>query len=370
MPKFTDLIRDAIIANFEAGDQPTAANFAEWILAIQEGIELHDHSGTGDGDGANNLVGPVGIGIAPTDTLHVLTATSWAGFLLENQEVNANASYMLTLKSRAGAVCVANDYIGGFQCDFMNSTPARVSGAGVAVQVLDPTAASEDTEMTFSVRGAGAWLAGALTIKNTGDVVMPLGNVGAGVVTPLGEFHVASAGSTEFLIEDTTQAIATIGRIWRNRTSGLSWYLDAMDDDLSAGLGVIAATAAGAVTIPDLGGGGNQDVGADNNGLLYVPFVSDKMFKTEVEPITGALEVVCALRGVTFNWNKEALADVGLDFGDTVRQAGLIAQEVVDVLPNARSDGEKYQSYRRSMIAPYLIEAIKELDARLTRGGL
>lgn len=126
----------------------------------------------------------------------------------------------------------------------------------------------------------------------------------------------------------------------------------------------------GLVSIGNLGGGGNQDVGADNTGQLYVPFVSDLKFKDNIETLTGGLDAVKALRGVTFNWNNEALAKVGLDFGETGQQVGLIAQEVVEVIPLAKSDGKEYKSYDKGMIAPYLIEAIKELDARLTQGGL
>jgi len=66
MAKYTDVIRDAIIANFEAGDQPTAAQFTNWITRIQEGIEEHDHSGTGDGDGIAAL-GITGITSAGVD---------------------------------------------------------------------------------------------------------------------------------------------------------------------------------------------------------------------------------------------------------------------------------------------------------------
>lgn len=125
--------------------------------------------------------------------------------------------------------------------------------------------------------------------------------------------------------------------------------------------------ATGTVTIPDLGGGGNQDVGADNTGLLYVPFVSDRKFKDNIEPLAGGLDVVRALRGVTFDWNTKALADVGLDFGEHGQQVGLIAQEVVKVIPLAANKGKEYESYHKEAIMSYLIEAVKELDTRLTQ---
>ena len=70
--KFTDAVRATLTGYFNAHDVPTEAQFTALILAIQEGIEEHDHSGTGDGDGANNLVGPVGIGGAPSEEFDVI----------------------------------------------------------------------------------------------------------------------------------------------------------------------------------------------------------------------------------------------------------------------------------------------------------
>jgi len=127
---------------------------------------------------------------------------------------------------------------------------------------------------------------------------------------------------------------------------------------------IIGAT--GVVQIPNLAGA-NQAVGADAAGNLYVPHVSDRKFKDNIEPLIGGLDVVKALRGVTFDWRAEELAKVGLDFGECRQQVGLVAQEVVEVIPQAKSDGRKYKSYDRGMITPYLIEAIKEIDVRLTK---
>jgi len=147
-------------------------------------------------------------------------------------------------------------------------------------------------------------------------------------------------------------------------------FFTAANNSTPAGTARMTIDNAGAVIIASLGGGGNQDVGADNTGKLYVPFVSDAKFKDNVMLITNALDVVRNLRGVTFDWNKKELANAGLDFGNTERSAGMIAQEVVEAVPVAASRGSKWKSYDRNAITPYLVEAIKELDTRLTRGGL
>ena len=86
---------------------------------------------------------------------------------------------------------------------------------------------------------------------------------------------------------------------------------------------------------------------------------SDARLKTNIQPITSPLDKVLALRGVTFSWNP----DTGFD-GST--HIGLIAQEVENVLPevvNTGSDGYKSISY--SNIVAVLVEAIKDLEARV-----
>jgi len=47
MSKFTNAIKATLKSYFEAGDQPTEAQFAEWIDAIQAGIQEHQHKSTG-----------------------------------------------------------------------------------------------------------------------------------------------------------------------------------------------------------------------------------------------------------------------------------------------------------------------------------
>lgn len=72
MAKFTDAVRNVLVGYFNAGDQPTEAQFTELITAIQEGIEEHDHSGTGDGDGVSDLVGPLtGTGLDVPDDWYI-----------------------------------------------------------------------------------------------------------------------------------------------------------------------------------------------------------------------------------------------------------------------------------------------------------
>lgn len=88
---------------------------------------------------------------------------------------------------------------------------------------------------------------------------------------------------------------------------------------------------------------------------------SDATLKTNVQQLSGALEKVCSIRGVNFEFKDEQLSS-----SDNGVQLGVIAQEVEAQYPEivvTRDDGIKSVRYDR-LVAP-LIEAVKELKAEL-----
>lgn len=89
---------------------------------------------------------------------------------------------------------------------------------------------------------------------------------------------------------------------------------------------------------------------------------SDINLKTDVEKITNALDKLITLDGITFRWN-------GVDGRDTTRrEAGVIAQQVREVLPEVVIEKDTgYLGVRYEQIIPLLIEAIKELNAKVDR---
>ena len=96
-------------------------------------------------------------------------------------------------------------------------------------------------------------------------------------------------------------------------------------------------------------------------GDITAFYTSDARLKTNVELIGDALNKVNSLRGVTFSWNELAL---GKDA--TVREVGVIAQEVQAVLPEVVTERETgYLAVKYEKIVPLLIEAIKELKAEV-----
>jgi hypothetical protein len=96
-------------------------------------------------------------------------------------------------------------------------------------------------------------------------------------------------------------------------------------------------------------------------GDITAFYTSDINLKTKIETITGALNKVSTLSGITFNWNEQAQ---GKD--QIRREAGVIAQQIHEVLPEAVVERENGNlAVRYEQIIPLLIEAIKELKAEV-----
>jgi hypothetical protein len=87
---------------------------------------------------------------------------------------------------------------------------------------------------------------------------------------------------------------------------------------------------------------------------------SDARYKDDIENLSGALDKILRLRGVSFRWLDE--------LSKPERQLGLIGQEVREVLPEAVFQDELgFLSIAYSSITSVLIEAVKEQQARINK---
>jgi hypothetical protein len=117
----------------------------------------------------------------------------------------------------------------------------------------------------------------------------------------------------------------------------------------SLGIGTAASTTAGEIRA---------------TGDITAYYSSDIRLKENVTPIQNALEKVNQISGNTYDW-KEGYEDVHSHKGNDV---GVIAQEIEEILPQIitnRDNGYKAVQYEK--IIPLLIEAIKELSAKIDR---
>lgn len=92
-------------------------------------------------------------------------------------------------------------------------------------------------------------------------------------------------------------------------------------------------------------------------GNTCVP--SDARLKERIEPLSGALDAVMKLRGVSYYWNEKS------GMNREVQEIGFIAQEVEKVVPQlvTSSGEEKIKAVAYDHATALLVEAVKELKA-------
>ena len=98
-----------------------------------------------------------------------------------------------------------------------------------------------------------------------------------------------------------------------------------------------------------------------NGNVTAFGSTSDIKLKENIEVIPDALDKVKQLKGITFNYKK-----------DGKKSTGLIAQDLEKVLPEAvyeassvDDDEDKHLAVRYGNTVGLLVEAIKELEARV-----
>ena len=105
------------------------------------------------------------------------------------------------------------------------------------------------------------------------------------------------------------------------------------------------------------------DLHADGDVIAYSTTISDERLKEEIQTVEGALSMVNQMRGVTFKYKK-----------DGKESAGVVAQELEQVFPRAVSekklplkadDDLEYKTVQYDQLHAVLIEAIKELSAKV-----
>jgi hypothetical protein len=111
---------------------------------------------------------------------------------------------------------------------------------------------------------------------------------------------------------------------------------------------ISAGTSIAATTNITAGG----DITATGNVTAY----SDASLKTDVETLTNALETVLKLRGVSYTMINSGEAGIGV-----------IAQETREVLPQVVKDNNGILSVAYANMVGVLIEAVKELNAKIDR---
>ena len=241
---------------------------------------------------------------------------------------------------------------------------------GSNLEVIKDSDASREIKINHtsvgaaSVDNSGTTFIQDITIDANGHVT----GVGSAAVTSANDAqHIMAAGSG---IDVSTSPSNFSAHASTNVTTTYSIEADLVGEVHSIGLDadhkmVISSTAV------DWHLDGNNDMRLENDGDLHVDgdviafssTTSDMRLKDNIEPISDALSKVNALTGYTFTYEK-----------DGRQSAGLLAQEVEEVLPSAvanrklplqKSDDNEYKTLEYNQTIALLVESIKELKQKV-----
>jgi hypothetical protein len=105
---------------------------------------------------------------------------------------------------------------------------------------------------------------------------------------------------------------------------------------------------------------------------------SDRRLKKDIRIIEDPLDKLKKLSGFTFNWDKEKCEEAGFDPKYEIKEVGVFAQDIQEVLPEAvrlapfdtdkdgnSKSGNNYLTVQYEKIVALLIESNKELLERV-----
>ena len=353
-----------VLGNLELGhaSDTTIARSAAGVVTI-EGVEIVTLSRSQTLTN-KTLTSPT----MTTPTLGVASATS-----INKVAITAPAT-SATLTIADGKTLTASNtltFTGTDASSVAFGTGGTVAYTANKLSVFAATTSSELAGVISDETGSGA-----LVFANTPTLVTP--NIGAATGTSLtatGGGVLVRAASTQDGIEIRGRAggtgnwevILTPTTLTADRTFT---FPDHTGTILSTG-STSTSVQFGSFGVGTAASGTTGEIRATN---AITSFYSDERLKTDITEISGALDKVMQLRGVTFRANELAES---YGYNSDKEQVGVIAQDVEKVLPQivvpapfdlmqlqegieiSRS-GENYKTVHYEKLVPLLIQAIKE----------
>jgi len=342
-------------------------------------------SGNGISDESRNAVLIINSSTALTSGRNVIIPSVKKVYVVRNL---TSGGQIITIKTSAGSgVAIANGFTQIVYCDGTNTfvgslaidaatggvsfpgTIAIASGGTGAATATDARTnlgvlASVSPVFTGNMTGPSAGIAGLVQAGSFSTT----GTLGAGATTLSGNLTTTSTAVSC----GNGEAGLKLFRL-KNASKDLSLYLDASNGTAGFVDNNIPASLASPVVRWITDNSGNFTIAG-----AYASGASDVRLKENVKNIPDAINKVNRINGVTFNFNNLASSS-GLNLpGD---QVGVIAQEIESVLPEAvaiapfdtayvdggkvSKSGQNYKTVQYEKIVPLLIEAIKELSAKV-----
>jgi len=334
--------------------------------------------------------GNVGIGTAsPVDNLHVAGADDAdVAIVLTSYDTDTAGNYPTLRLFRARgtqaspSIVTDGDYLGGIWFggwlgstggDFYTNYDVGASIAGI----VDGTPSNSNEDIPVALLFSTSPDSG--TVNTERMRIAPNGRIGIGTNAPGQLLEVSGGGSAyiEITADDDGAGTNNAGIILSEEAT-IMWYVRNK------------GSSSDRFEVTDASGDGAY---LTQNETSEWDWSSDINLKTDISVIPDALSKINQIRGVNYKWKKYksgasnilpiADAETGLtsngedgwtdEYWEEMRSVrdinriGVIAQEVNAVMPeavNTDTDGE--WTVKRGLLIPLLIEAVKELSAKVT----
>lgn len=361
-------------------------------------IGTGDQSGTWGTTTNNNFAYVLDASIAGYQTVSVSSAAQAFTYLTTpNSTASANQSVYamlrLTTSTTANFAVYAppnsKTYIiwnnSGYTATIYNSTVignTTAAGTGIAIPNGSKYFVFSDGTNFYNIDSASS----GVTSFSAGTTGLTPSTGTTGAVTLAGTLAIANGGTGQTTANAGLNALlpsqsGNNGKYLTTDGSNASWATSAGGvTSVSGGTGVTVSPTTGAVTvsIPQAVGtsssvqfgslgigtgasGTTGEIRATNNITAYY---SDDRLKTKLGGIDNALGKLNSLSGFYYEANETAKA-LGYE---AVREVGVSAQQVQAVMPEVVAPApidDKYLTVRYERLVPLLIEAIKELTAKV-----
>jgi hypothetical protein len=266
----------------------------------------------------------------------ILDSASSSGLTIESTDSGYSASALELELYRNSSTPANDDYIGRIALNGEDSNGNKQNYVRITSQTLNITSGSEKANLQFQL----------IDKANSASFYTPL-KLEPSATTITGQLFINAPDTSATDTVTLTRSTNSLNNMIKFKTANITdWIVGERNDSTSDFRIYSGGTGGNVLTIARSTGNATFSGTVTEN--------SDERLKDNITTISGALDLVSDMRGVTYD--KDGRAGVGV-----------IAQEIQKVLPELVSepaDGE-YLSVAYGNISGVLIEAIKELRAEV-----
>lgn len=230
---------------------------------------------------------------------------------------------------------------------------------GAVLRTMDPIGLTDVATKQY-VDSFGQWM------KTGADIYFQSGNVGIGTSVPGQKLHVV--GNAKFdgnvAVAQGSPSTPSINN-FNSPSTGLFFPAANTIGFAVSGMEKLRIDSSGNVGIGTTTPSYALHVNGTVAGTAAYMNASDIRYKKDIQKISGALEKILSIDGVSYKFKNSEFPD--LKFSKR-REMGVIAQTVEKVFPEAVSlDKNGFRSVAYSMLISPIIEAIREMNYKTTK---